>query len=210
MSEAVLLLLFFSKYELKTIIKQRQIYRIITEYYHYILYISSIHNIIFFLAVIIKLLLLLFLTEEITLTFDIFAYAFSKAYTWTRDSSATIPFVRVIVCANMASLDSGNSAASIRHEYIVDSENTYPRPLVFRQRLEQYRMVEGTVFRAQAAVSEKQTLPKGTIVITTGETIEAYELNNSLEVFGVFEKPLLKDNEQVNLLVRYVKVVEMK
>ena len=110
----------------------------------------------------------------------------------------------------MASLDSGNSAASIRHEYIVDSENTYPRPLVFRQRLEQYRMVEGTVFRAQAAVSEKQTLPKGTIVITTGETIEAYELNNSLEVFGVFEKPLLKDNEQVNLLVRYVRVVEMK
>ena len=71
-------------------------------------------------------------------------------------------------------------------------------------------MVESTVFRAQAAVSEKQTLPKGTIVITTGETIEAYELNNSLEVFGVFEKPLLKDNEQVNLLVRYVRVVEMK
>ena len=110
----------------------------------------------------------------------------------------------------MASLNSGNSAASTRHEYVVDSEKTYPRPLVFRQRLEQYRMVESTVFRAQAAVSENQTLPKGTIVITTGEIIKAYELNNSLEVFGVFEKPLLKDNEQVNLLIRYVRVVEMK
>ena len=110
----------------------------------------------------------------------------------------------------MASLNAGNSAASIRHEYIVASDKTYPRPLVFRQRLEQYRMVESTVFRAQAAVSEKQTLPKGTVVITTGEIISAYEINNSLEVFGVFEKPLLKDNEQVDLLIRYVRVVEMK
>ena len=96
-------------------------------------------------------------------------------------------------------------------QYIVGTDPNYARQLAFRQKLDQYKMVQHDqhdVFRVQAPVTEKQVLRKGTKVIAQRKIIKSFEVNDGIDMFGVFEKPLVKCHKNENLLIDYVRVIE--
>ena len=79
-------------------------------------------------------------------------------------------------------------------QYIVGTDPNYARQLAFRQKLDQYKMVQHDqhdVFRVQAPVTEKQVLRKGTKIVAQRKIIKSFEVNDGIDMFGVFEKPLV-------------------